>query len=52
MCTRTNKRFDARKLGFEKSFTVGNIEYLQSPDGCVGCFWFEVRDFQKKVKIT
>ena len=52
MCTRTNKRFDARKLGFEKSFTVGNIEYLESPDGCVGCFWFDVRDFQKKVKIT
>ena len=51
-CAKTNKRFDARKLGFEKSFTVGNIEYLQSPDGCVGCFWFDVRDFQKKVKIT
>ena len=50
-CTKSNKRFDARKLGFEKSFTAGTIEYLESPEGCVGCFWFDVRDFQKKVKV-
>ena len=50
-CKKTNKRFNAKILGFEKSFTTGNIEYLESPDGCVGCFWFDVRDFQKKVKI-
>ena len=50
-CAKTNKRFDAKILGFEKSFTFGNIDYLESPEGCVGCFWFDVRDFQKKVKV-
>ena len=50
-CTKTNKRFDARKLGFEKYFTAGNIKYLESTDGCVGCFWFDVRYIQKKVTI-
>ena len=50
-CAKTNKRFDASILGFEKSFTSGNNKYLESPEGCVGCFWFDVRDFQKKVKV-
>ena len=50
-CKKTNQRFDAKILGFEKSFSAGGREYLQSPDGCIGCFWYDVRDFQKKIKI-
>ena len=50
-CKSTNKRFDAKKLGFEKSFLVGEEAYLESPDGCVGCFWYDVREFQRSTKI-
>ena len=50
-CKKTNKRFDAKKLGYEKSFTDGNINYVSSIDGCVGCFWYDIRDFQKKVGV-
>tara|TARA_Y200000002_G_scaffold368339_1_gene361298 strand:+ start:553 stop:1128 length:576 start_codon:yes stop_codon:yes gene_type:complete len=50
-CKKTNQRFDAKILGFEKSFSEGEKEYLESPDGCIGCFWYDVRDFQKKIKI-
>ena len=50
-CKRKNQRFDAKTLGFVKSFSEGGKEYLESPDGCIGCFWYDVRDFQKKIKI-
>ena len=50
-CKLTNKRFDAKRLGFEKSFLFGGATYLESPDGCIGCFWYDVREFQKNVKI-
>ena len=52
ICKNTNKRFDAKILGFEKSFSLGEKDYLESPDGCVGCFWYDVRDFQKKIDIV
>ena len=50
-CKATNKRFDAKILGFEKSFLFGDSNYLESPDGCIGCFWYDVREFQKNIKI-
>ncbi len=50
-CKSTNKRFDAKILGFEKSFLFGDENYLESPDGCVGCFWYDVREFQKNIKV-
>ena len=50
-CKKTNKRYDAKKLGYEKSFTNGNINYVSSIDGCVGCFWYDISNFQIKVKV-
>tara|TARA_X000000950_G_scaffold30069_1_gene32529 strand:+ start:33 stop:611 length:579 start_codon:yes stop_codon:yes gene_type:complete len=48
-CKKTNKRFDAKILGFKQSFSQGGEEYLESVDGCVGCFWYDVKDFRAKV---
>ena len=51
-CRKTNNRFDAKILGFQMSFSSGDKKYLESPNGCIGCFWYDIRDFQKKVKIV
>jgi hypothetical protein len=48
-CKKTNKRFDAKILGFKQSFSRGGEEYLESVDGCIGCFWYDVKDFRTKV---
>ena len=48
-CKKTNKRFDAKILGFKQSFSQGGEEYLESVDGCVGCFWYDVKDFRTKI---
>ena len=48
-CKKTNKRFDAKILGFKQSFSQGGEEYLESVDGCVGYFWYDVKDFRAKV---
>lgn len=45
-CRETNERFDARKLGFEIAQTKGNGTYRGS---CVGCYWYDVRDFHAAV---
>ena len=48
-CKKTNKRLDAKILGFKQSFSKGGEEYLESVDGCVGCFWYDVKDFRAKI---
>ena len=45
-CKNTNKRFDAKTLGYKISFTEGNEEYKGS---CKGCFWYDVLDFRSKL---
>ena len=42
-CSKTNKRFDARTLGFRKSFTEGGVQYEGT---CKGCFWFDPKAFR------
>ena len=48
-CKKTNKRFDAKILGFKQSFSQGGEDYLDSVDGCIGCFWYDVKDFREKI---
>jgi hypothetical protein len=48
VCKKTNKRFDAKNLGFGVSFTHGNEDYVGS---CEGCFWFDVKDFKSKLVL-
>lgn len=47
-CKKTNKRFDAKTLGFGKSFTVGDENYDETL-GCVGCYWYDCMEFKKKL---
>lgn len=44
-CAKTGKRFDARVLGFSVGWINGNENYIDSPDGCVGCYWYDPQKF-------
>lgn len=46
-CRRTNKRFDAKKLGYPISYYEGDENHDQSHSGCEGCFWFDPIEFRK-----
>ncbi len=45
-CRNTEKRFDAKKLGYSVSQTKGNGTYRGS---CVGCYWHDPKEFNKIV---
>ena len=46
-CRRTNKRFDAKKLGYPISFYAGNENHMGNEEGCIGCFWYDPLEFRK-----
>ena len=46
LCRNTRKRFDARNLGFSIGWTIGDENYVGT---CVGCYWYDVRDFHNEV---
>ena len=46
-CRRTNKRFDAKQIGYPMSFYQGTSEHDGSPTGCIGCFWYDPIEFRK-----
>jgi hypothetical protein len=50
-CKKTNTRFDAKQLGFKVSVTEGMLAFGDpaNPDGCLGCFWYDIEDFIKKI---
>jgi hypothetical protein len=41
-CRDTRLRFDAKQLGFARSFFTGENEYVGS---CVGCYWHDPKKF-------
>ena len=45
-CRETEKRFDAKRLGYTVSQTKGNDKYRGS---CVGCYWHDPKAFNKMV---
>lgn len=47
-CAATNRRFDARTLGFKIGWTQGKVRFQPTP-GCRGCYWFDPKEFHKKV---
>lgn len=47
-CKATGIRFDATVLGFGVAWTKGGPTRADEPDGCVGCYWHDVRDFHAK----
>ena len=44
-CIQTGKRFDAKKLGYKESFIHGD----EDSDTCVGCYWYDPKEFNKKI---
>lgn len=45
-CTQTNKRYDAKLLGYTVSFTFGTINY-ENEIGCKGCYWYDPVAFRQ-----
>lgn len=50
-CEKTNKRFDATRLGYPKSFLEGTVDF-DADQGCVGCFWYDVKKFVQEMCST
>lgn len=47
-CGETGQRFDARCIGFRIPWTAGELKRKESPDGCIGCYWHDIKDFHAK----
>lgn len=45
-CRMTDKRFDARRLGYQVSQFMGNGDYNGT---CIGCYWHDPIEFNKQV---
>jgi len=45
-CKLTDKRFDAKTLGYKKSVVFGDINYKGT---CEGCYWFSPIEFRQKL---
>ena len=48
ICKKTTMRFDATILGYDRPYTVGGKEHDGSPNGCIGCYWYDVLDFTQQ----
>ena len=48
-CRSTNKRFDARILGYKKSQWAGDGRFMGT---CVGCYWHDIRRFNQEASKT
>ena len=50
LCKLTDKRFDAKTLGYSVSYIEGGCDYLGT---CVGCYWYDVQKFKNNlIKIN
>lgn len=47
-CKQTNKRFDAKKLGYLVSFIEGD-EIYNEVCGCQGCYWYSPKKFRESL---
>ena len=48
-CINTGIRFDAKKFGYNKSYSRGDKFHDGTKNGCIGCFWYDVLDFRKNL---
>jgi len=48
-CKKTGKRYDAKNLGFAVSWIQGDVQHTGNSDGCVGCYWYDPKEFHSKV---
>jgi hypothetical protein len=49
-CKNTNQRYDAKKLGYRVSYTIGNKEY-DIKNGCNGCIWNDPIKFRRQLLL-
>jgi len=49
VCENTNLRFDAKKIGYSKSFYSGGKNHNGAINGCVGCYWYDVLKFKQNL---
>jgi hypothetical protein len=50
-CRNTNRRYDAKLLGYPLSFCRGGAEHDGTVNGCIGCFWFDPVEFRKHLTV-
>ena len=48
VCKNTNKRFDAKILGYNVSFLEGD-ENFNNEINCIGCYWFDCIKFKESL---
>jgi hypothetical protein len=50
-CKNSGKRYKASNIPslkhFKIDFVEGTEDYIESPDGCVGCYWYDIEDFYR-----
>ena len=49
-CRRTGVRYDAKNLGYPISYYAGGPTHNMETDACIGCYWYDPRDFKKHLK--
>jgi len=48
-CRNTNRRFDARQLGFCAGWTAGGASFNGAKEGCRGCYLFDPVAFSREI---
>lgn len=46
-CKETGRRFDARRLGYKESFTMGDFDSVN----CEGCYWHDPQKFNRLISV-
>lgn len=49
-CMRTHIRYDAKKLGYPMSYYKGGAHHNFEEDACVGCYWYDPKEFKKHLQ--
>lgn len=50
-CKQTKIRFDAKRLGYPISYYRGGPSHNCEPDACIGCFWYDPKEFRKHLIV-
>jgi hypothetical protein len=51
-CQKTGKRFDARDIGYNYGWLIGNEKYDSAELGCVGCYQYDPKQFRSMLYFT
>jgi hypothetical protein len=51
-CIKTDKRFDARILGYAVGWFTGNEQFLPATIKCEGCYWYDPIAFRNKLDLS